>query len=325
MDANQSIAGDRQATIVAFENPAVREVMMREGELKPVIEPSEEAKKDADEYKKGMDKLKAEDAPKAEDESEHDEEVKKNPKLQERFSELTAKRKAAEAKAEAAEARAAELSEKHAASERLAAELKAKYEPPKPDILGPEPQPSQFTDVNEYSKALKEWTADKVRLDIKKESDERAAKEYKERIEKQWSEGATKAMKEIPDFAETVGKSKVAISPEAELAIKEDENGPYIVYHLAQNPEFADKLNKMSIPAMNREIGKLSAKFAKPASGQQAATMPIGKIAEISKAPAPITPARGQASDAPNLLSSDGTFHGSYQDWKREREAGRIK
>src|SRR5258708_7672275 len=71
-----------------------------------------------------------------------------------------AKAKEADTKIATAEAKAKTEREAREAAERREADLKAKYEPPKGE-LGPEPQAKDFTEIAEYSKALKEWQGEK--------------------------------------------------------------------------------------------------------------------------------------------------------------------
>lgn len=326
---NQSIAGDRRASnIVSVISPKIEQLIT----LETPAPDAEKGKQDAEAYTKGMqalgegqdDKVLGNDieGAKGSEVEEHPEEIKKNPKLQERFSELTQKRKDAEAAAKtAAEQREAErVARQQAEQERDA--LRAKYEPPKTEI-GPEPQPEDYTDAKKFAADLKEWAAEKTRFDDAKEAKTKADNERKEKAAKKWQENVNAALKEIPDYADVVGKSTVAVSQEAQQAIIEDENGTAILYHLAKNPDVAEKIAKMDVPAMNKEIGRLSERLAK--KPQQTATTQLGKIAEISKAPAPITPARGNAGDPPNLFDSNGKFNGTYQEYKAAREAGRIK
>src|SRR5512137_2295971 len=94
------------------------------------------------------------DAPKLTKERKHG--------INERFLKQSEARRNAEEKATKA---AEEVKTLKAEREKIAAEvqaLKDKYEPVKTDP-DPEPQPEQFTDIKEYSKALKEWTTDNTK------------------------------------------------------------------------------------------------------------------------------------------------------------------
>jgi hypothetical protein len=233
-------------------------------------------------------------------------------------AEKQAKEEAATAKEEAKAER-----ESKAALEARIKELTDKYEPPKPDIQDPEPLPTQFNDVNEYAKALKEWTADNTRREeAQKQVDARAQAEHEQTI-KDWNKRQEDIKKTIPDYAEkTAASENIKVSDQMQAAILESEVGPQILYHLAENPDMADKLGQMSVPRMLREFGKLEASF----SGKDVTPPKSASIAEISRAPAPITPLKNASNPVVRLSGSDDVPASmTYEDWKKQRMAGKIK
>lgn len=258
---------------------------------------------------------KPEETP-VEEEAEH----KKNPRLQKRFSELTEARKRAEALAEQTAATLRAEREAREAAERRAAELQQKYEPPKPDEIGPEPQLSQFTDTNEYAQALKEWSADKALRD--KAAEEAQARETEENAKrvKAWQERQTEARKTLTDYDAKIAASNVKVSNPLRDAIIESDVGPQLLYHLSENPDVAERLNKLSTASALRELGKLEAKLGGGAEPVKVEQKPTTPVAEISKAPAPITPLKGSSA-----IDTVDTSKLSYQDWKKRRMAGKIK
>ncbi len=243
------------------------------------------------------------------------EEIKDNPKLKDRFSELTAKRKAAEKAAqEAADAREAERTARQQAEiERDA--LRAKYEPPK-TTLSPKPVADNFVSTDDFAKAMESWAMEAAEFKVAQNQRVESEKAHRDAVEKSFKASIEAAKTAIPDFDDVVTKSTVLLSDEAMTAIREDDNAGVIVYHLAQNPEIAEKLTKMSVPAMNREIGRLSAKLERPA--QQAA--PATPLASISKAPAPISPSRGVAAGSGSYDTSKMTF----QQYSALRDSGKL-
>ena len=150
-----------------------------------------------------------------------------------------------------------------------------------------------------------------------KEADARANAERQKVIEV-WAQRVNQAKAEMPDFEDMVGSADVVVSNEVRDAIFESDVGPRILYHLAENSELAEKLQKMSPLSAVREIGKLEARFEKT----EAQSKPI---AAKSKAPAPINPLRSAANGRDVNLTSNGEYHGSYQAWKAARLAGRIR
>lgn len=224
---------------------------------------------------------------------------------------------------DAAKAEAKALRERAEAAERTANELKNKYEPPKSQEIGPEPLPSQFTDIGEYSKALKDWTADSTRKQDAIQQAQARAEQERAQIAKTWDEKLAKARTEIPDYDKILTEaSGVMISNDCRDAIFECDNGPEIFIHLAQNPDEAKAIGEMRLDRMHRAIGKLDASLNK---GEQKAAPKGTSIAEISKAPAPITPLKGASAPLNSALDQDGTFHGSFEEYKKYRAAGKIK
>ena len=245
--------------------------------------------------------------PEAEAEAKPQEEKKQNPKLERRFSEITKQREEARKEAQA------ERERREALEARLAA-LETQNQP-KQVSVDQEPQPSQFNDAFEYAKALAEYTADKRIAEMKQE--EARAKEAAERqkVIDQWTQKVQKAKAEMPDFDDMVASSDVVVNDDIRDAILESDVGPQVLYHLAENTDYAKKIASMSPKQALREIGKLEARFEKTEESK-----PVAK----SKAPAPINPIRSSGkADVP--ISANGEFHGSYQAWKEARKAGRIR
>lgn len=317
------------ATIVAKQEPS-RITVVTPDNFQSYVDDQLGVKKETPEEKAAAELVKVEEEKKARKAAETDVEADvaehlpkdKKGKLNERFSEITEKKKAAEAKAAAAEAKVTEERQAREKAEQEAAALKAKYEPVKTE-QDPEPQPTQFTDVNEYAKALKEWTADNTRReDAKKAQEQRVANEHAETV-KAWSARQEAARKEIPDYDKTIAESAVKVSDQVRDAILESEAGPQILHHLAKNPDVAEKIGQMRLGSALREIGKLEATLGKAEAPQKEAKT---TVAEISKAPAPITPLRGANAPVANLSGTDVVPPAmDYDQWKKLRQAGKIR
>jgi hypothetical protein len=250
-------------------------------------------------------------------------ERKPNPKIERRFSEITKQREAAREEArkerEAREALEVRLKDLEARTQPKAAKAE-------PDALGPEPKPEEFNDMFEYAKALAEYTADKKLMERDRAEGERKAQEARQQFEQSWAKRIDQARKTMPDFDEMIQSSEVAVSDPVRDAIMDSDVGPQILYHLAENPDFAQELGKKTVISALREIGRLEARFDKVAKAP-AASEPDEKptVARSSKAPAPITPIRGAVSTVDNNLDGDGNFHGTYQQWKAARQAKKIR
>lgn len=268
--------------------------------------------------------------PEADDQSEQDrdgndattaddqKERKPNPKLERRFSEITKQREAAREEARLERERREQL-------ENRVKELEGKVTPqaqaPQDDI-GEEPTPDQFSDMYEYAKALAEYTADKKLAERDQQEASRKAAAEQEVKFKAWADRVNAAKSSLPDFDDMVQSSEVRVSDPVRDAIIESEHGPQILYYLAENTEFAQKLAGMSLVSAVREIGKIEARYERDAKANVPDVKPVvGK----SKAPAPISPLRGALNTVDAGLDADGNFHGSYQQWKAARAARRIR
>lgn len=249
--------------------------------------------------------------------TEEPKEKKPNPKLERRFSEITKQR-------EAAREEARREREARESLETRLKELEAKVNPQSTDSdkLGEEPKPEQFSDMYEYAKALAEYTADKKLMERDKEEKARKAAAEQEQKFKTWADRVNAAKNDLPDFDDMVQSSEVRVSDPVRDAIIESENGPQILYWLAENSEFAQKLADMSVVSAVREIGKIEARFMRESKESAPEIKPV--VAK-SKAPAPITPLRGAISKVDAGVDADGNFHGTYQQWKEARQAKRIR
>lgn len=246
----------------------------------------------------------------ASEEATATEDRKRNPKLEIRFEKITKQRE--EARAEAQREREARES-----LEAKVRELESRSQPQKVEAAE-EPRPEQFTDMYEYAKALTDYKVDQ-RLSEEKQKEALAKVEaQRQQVINTWAKRVESAKAEMPDFEAMVGSADVVVSNEVRDAIFESDVGPQVLYHLAENPEIAEKLQGMTVTSALRTIGRLEAQFAKA----ETQTKPVvGK----SKAPAPINPIRSAANGRDVNLTSDGNFHGSYQAWKAARLAGRIR
>lgn len=265
----------------------------------------------------------AKETPKDDADEEIRKESKGNKKIESRFSELAKARREAEERAKTAADEAKKAREDREAIQAERDALKAKYEPPKTDPLGPEPQPEQFSDAKEYGSALKDWTAEKLDRDrATKEKADAEAKQQQERASA-WKTRQDEARKEIADYDAKINGSAVQVSDSIRDAILESDAGPWLLHHLASNPDAAERLGKLSNASALRELGKLEAQLLKP---KEETKTPIAELKEeISRAPAPITPLRSSAgSDVPRQ-DGDGKYHGTYEQYKADRLAGKIK
>ena len=232
-------------------------------------------------------------------------EEKRRPKIERRFEQVTKARD--EAKQEAMREREARVS-----LEQRLAEMERK-QAPKGEA---EPDPSQFTDMFEYAKALTDFKVDQRLGEEKQKAVQAKVQAEKEQVLNTWSERVTQAKASIPNFEQVVKSADMTVINEVRDSIFESDVGPQLLYHLADNPEFVEKLQGMTPAAQLRQIGKLEAMFEKQDSKP---------VVQRSRASAPINPIRSAANGRDVALTADGQFHGSYQAWKAGRLNGQIR
>jgi len=262
----------------------------------------------------------SESQPEETKETKATEEKKQNPKLEKRFSELTKQRE--EARKEAQRER-----EAREALENRLKELEVKVNPQPVEQVNAKPSPSQFNDAFEYAEALAEWSAEQAILNREKAEAEKKLQEERSQVIKSWNDRLANVKADLPDYDEMIASaSDITVSDEIRDAMLESEQGPRILYHLAENPELAEKLNSMSKVSALREIGKLEARFEAKETPKEAKAVAETKTSVAkSKAPAPISPIKTSSAVADVGVGSDGEFHGTYQQWRESRKAGKIR
>lgn len=267
--------------------------------------------------KKEEPKAEAKPEVKAEEPKEQEKEAvqldKKEGKLNKRFSELTEQRRVAEARAEAAE--------------KKAADLEAKLNPQPKKDEDAEPRKEDFTDPFDYAKALADHSVKKALKESEKKAVEKEATEARDKTIKSFRERQEVFAKETKDYTEKVEAAEVVVSNQVREMILESDVGPQILYHFAENPKEAERIGQMSVDGAARAIGRLEARLegAKSASKSEPEKKEPAPKVEISKAPEPITPLKGANSPVALPINSKGEWTGSYQDFKKAVEEGKIK
>ena len=251
----------------------------------------------------------------ASDEAKATDERKQNPKLEKRFSEITKQREAARAEAQRERERSESL-------ESRLRELEQRSAPQQTTVQSSdqEPQPSQFNDAFEYAKALAEYSTDKALRERDKQDADRRANEERSKVLETWSQKIEAAKSEMPDFDEMVQSADVAVPDYVRDAIIDSDVGPKVLYHLAENPDYARKISEMNPAKALRELGRLEARFEVKGEPAQSKA-----VVSKSKAPDPISPIRATSSATSVGIGSDGQFHGTYSQWREARKAGKIR
>lgn len=318
--STQVVTGENRAEFMAKKLDIKQVETLEKSVTEKKAEPTPEEKK----------ALEADAEKKADAEAEEEEvKVKKqNPKLERRFSQLTTKRKEAEeATAKAKDEVKAERSAREKAEQEREA-LRLKYEPPPSADLGPEPQPDQYTDQKQFLSEHTKWAGHKA---LKERDDKEAGEKNRLAAEariKSWDERQVAMRTKNPAYDSKIAASDVRVSAEVREVIISSERGPQILLHFAEHPEDAERIGKMTVGGAFIAIGKLEAKLeAEEGKTLKETTKQTDKtpIAEISKAPAPISPLRGSDAPADLPVNGKGEFTGSYEQFKELRRSGKLK
>jgi hypothetical protein len=263
--------------------------------------------------KKESEPVEAQDQSEPEAKVEAEKQDKRSDKLNKRFDKVTQRAKDAEARAADLEKRLRDIESRQAAPAP---------EPVKERDVNAKPQAHQFNDAFEYAEALAEWSAENALKQRDVEEAQRKAQKAQEKVAQEWAKKIEKAKTDLPDFDAMVQSSTVAVSDEIRDSILESDVGPQLLYFLASDEEFADKLTKMPTAKALREIGRLEARFEQGSKPKAREEKPAREV----KAPEPIKPLTGGKNVAQDVLvDTNGEYYGSYAQWKAARQAGKLR
>ncbi len=222
---------------------------------------------------------------------------------------------------EAEEFAKAQYLEKLAAEKRvgeLEAEIASlkKSNTPAPAEEAKPPRQEDFATVQEYLDAAVAYGID-AKL---KEREAQSAEAAKARAEAEIQAAHVKRFKAFeeknPEVAALIGKSDLDLKIPLMQYIRESDAGPELAGHLAQNPDVAERLNRLSPIKALAELGKLEVALAKPAEKSEAPKAEQPKPA-MTKAPAPIKPLGGNSEpvhkDPANMTFPELRAHNEQQ------------
>ena len=186
--------------------------------------------------------------------------------------------------------------------ERENAELK-KSSAPAPEEEAKPPKQEDFATVQEYLDAAVTYNVEAKLKERERLSGEKAAADAAAALAAEHEKRFKAAAERIPDLEEVVGKADFNLRMPLYQYIRESETGPELAYHIAKNPDIAERLNRLSPIKALAELGKIEVALAKaPEAPKPAQSQP-----EVSKAPAPIKPLSGN-SEPVHKEPKDMTF-----------------
>lgn len=172
--------------------------------------------------------------------------------------------------------------------------------------IGDPPKEADFKDdwfAFEAAKQAYEVDRRLTTREVKQES-ERAVQARHQRIADladDYQDNLERAAKAVPDLRATLEKSTyVPTELVTELVLTSGDKAPLIVYHLAQNPKLAARLNAMSPIEAAREIGRIEGKVSLP------------KPKTATSATPPLSSVKGSASPQRGL----GKSMSDYERWR---------
>lgn len=150
-----------------------------------------------------------------------------------------------------------------------------------------EPNEADYADPNDYTKAIVKHAAKSAYVETSAEDAANRARDAdiaaRAAADAVWSERISTYRQATPDYDKVIAAAAdLAVAPYVAEALKDSDNGPALLYHMAKNPDIADRLNGMTPTRAAMEIGRLEATLgAKPVKTPSNAPAPITPIAAV--------------------------------------------
>ncbi|MGI9297834.1 MAG: hypothetical protein ACR2QC_08040 [Gammaproteobacteria bacterium] len=191
------------------------------------------------------------------------------------------------------------------------------------------PSRGNFDDDDDYFEALADWKAsERVAAALSRRDQEERERQEAEKasgVSETYAGRLQEARTRYDDYDEVVESSDLIISDDVTGAILESEQGPDIVYYLAQNPEEGKRLNGLSAVKLGKELGKIEAKVAwvpdddGDGNEEEPDTPPQRQQRQRSRPISPIS--SGGSTDT----QPQDTEKLSYRDYRARRLAGKVR
>lgn len=239
-------------------------------------------------------------------------------KLRKRVDKLTERAKSAE---ERAEALARELAEARQARASTPPPPQPKPEPepePQPEEPVARPKQEDFKTYEEWVEALSDWKVDQKLAKIAEDNAKAEQQAAVNKVISTYNDRVEDFKKEHEDWNEVVGSANVELHQGVLGALYELDNGPEVVYFLANNPDVAKGIRDMNPIKAIAEIGRLAARLEAPP--EQKSSNPVTKGPDklpVSSAPPPIRPLSGHSTKQARSINDEDL---SYTEWRKLRD-----
>lgn len=201
------------------------------------------------------------------------------------------------------------LAAEKAALEAENARLKALAES-KPAPQAERPKPEDYQDHDAYVEALTDWKVEH-KVDDKLKQRDNDAKQAQLRAEmmtrqEAFSQREDKFREQQPDYEDAMENYDGPMTVQLQQSLIDSEYGPEIFYHLAKNPQEAERITKLSILDMAKAVGKLEASI----EGKKS----VKAAVKTTQAPPPIAPVKTSAKTSKVTLEE-----ADYDEYRRLR------
>lgn len=230
--------------------------------------------------------------------------------VQKRIDELTRQRKEIEEFAETEyEARLQAQRRIDELEKQLKASAPAEETPKETELI--EPDPGKYTDQALFNKDLRDYWRKVAAEEARKQIEARDLAVAQEAHRVVLEERANQARVEISDFDTVMeqGKRSGVLYPAHMIAaFEESEVGAKLLYHLIKDDELRKRISAMSPAKALLALGKIEQEYTPKAKGKEPDSVTTNQPV-ISRAPAPITPLKGEGGSVPSDLSQPMPFH----------------
>ncbi len=156
-----------------------------------------------------------------------------------------------------------------------------------------EPQLSDYDDWGKYAKDVAKWEVAQAKTEFSKTQTEEVHRVLEQKAQSEFKERLDDFAEKHEDFQELIEDIAPLIRGAALETLIDSKHGPEIIYHLAKNPEEAEKLAKLSPLAAAREIGRIEERLN------------TKKEKKSSSAPAPIKIVTGASAASLSLENAE--------------------
>lgn len=148
-----------------------------------------------------------------------------------------------------------------------------------------EPKVEDYDDYGKYAKDVAKWEVKQATGEFSKSQSEAVNRVLVEKARDDFRERLETFSEKHDDFDELVEEVGPIIKGAALESLIESKHGPEIIYHLAKNPEEAERISKLSPLAAAREIGRIEARLEeKPVKKTTSAPPPAKTVSGNSTA-----------------------------------------